>query len=113
VAIADLETVRQVMARTVMVAGITKLGAGIGSKSVARGSFLIDSIARTPYGLLMCGIFFLVLAVNGTCTGEAWARFGRIVCRAKEPKEFRRLVVVQYLGGASFIGYYLYKVYGN
>jgi hypothetical protein len=61
----------------------------------------------------MFGIFSLVLAVNGTCTGEAWARFGRIVYRAKEPKQFRRLVAVQYLGGVFFIGYYLYKVYGN
>ena len=74
---------------------------------------MIDSIARTPYGLLMFGIFWLVLAVNGTCTAEAWARFGRIVYRAKEPKQFRQLVAAQYLGGVFFIGYYLYKVFGN
>lgn len=39
-----------------------------------------------------------MLAVLGTCTGEAWARFGRVVYRAKEPKQFWRLIAIYYLG---------------
>ena len=71
-----------------------------------------DSYVEKPYGLLWFGIFFLFLAVGGTLTGEAWARFGRVVCRAKEPKEFWWLIAMQYLGGVGLIGYFLYKVYG-
>jgi hypothetical protein len=44
------------------------------------------------YGFLLFGVVSLFLAVTGTCTGEAWARFGRAVYRAKEPKQFWRLV---------------------
>jgi hypothetical protein len=67
---------------------------------------------RSPYGLLFFGIFSLFLAVAGTCTGEAWAFLGRVVCRAKEPKQFWQLIAIYYLGGICFIGYFLYKVYG-
>jgi len=66
---------------------------------------------RPPYGLLMFGLFLLVLAVGGTCTGEAWAYFGQVVYRDKEPKQFWRLVAMHYLVGVCFIGYFLYKVY--
>jgi hypothetical protein len=40
------------------------------------------------------------------------ARFGRVVYRAKEPKQFSSLVAMYYLGGLGFVGYFLYKVYG-
>jgi hypothetical protein len=73
---------------------------------------VLDSNLRPPYGLLIFGVFSFFLAVSGTCTGEAWARFGRVVYRAKEPKKFWRLVSVYYLGGVCLIGYFLYKVYG-
>jgi hypothetical protein len=50
--------------------------------------FTPDSPVRPPYGLLIFGVFSLFLAVVGTFTGEAWARFGRVVYRAKDPKQF-------------------------
>jgi hypothetical protein len=58
------------------------------------------------WALLLC------LGVGGTCTGEAWAYFGRVVYRDEEPKQFWRLVASHYLGGLFLIGYFLYKVYG-
>jgi hypothetical protein len=62
------------------------------------------------YVFLIFGVFSLFLAVAGTCTGEAWARYGRVVYRAKEPKQFWRLVAVYYLGGVCLIGYFLSKL---
>ena len=64
-----------------------------------------------PYALFIFGVFSLLLAVVGTCTGEAWARFGRVVYRDKEPKEFWSLIAIYYLGGVCLIAYFLYKVY--
>jgi len=67
----------------------------------------------TPrYGLLISGVILLFLAVLGTCTGEAWARFGGVVYRSKEPKQFWGLVATYYLGGVVLIGYFLYQFYG-
>jgi len=68
---------------------------------------------RPPYGFLIFGLFFLVLAVAGTRTGEAWARFGRVFYRDEEPKQFWWLIASHYLVGLGFIGYFLYKVYGH
>jgi hypothetical protein len=67
---------------------------------------------RPPYGLLIFGLFVLILGVGGTCTGKAWARSGRVVYRDEEPKQFWWLVAAQYLCGLGLIGYFLYKVYG-
>lgn len=64
-----------------------------------------------PYGLLMFGLFSLFLAVAGTLTGEAWSRSGPSVYRNEKPKEFWCLITAYYLGGALFIGYYLYRVH--
>jgi len=77
-----------------------------------RTLFMPHSDLRPPYGLLILGVFLLVLAVNGTCTAEAWAHFGLVVYRDEEPKQFWWLVASQYLGGLGLIGYFLYKVYG-
>jgi hypothetical protein len=74
--------------------------------------FMPDSDSTPSYELLAFGVFMLLLAVAGTCTGEAWARYGRVVYRAKEPKQFWSLVAAYYLGGLCFVGYFLYKVYG-
>jgi hypothetical protein len=74
--------------------------------------FMAHSSLRTPYGFLIFGAFSLILAVGGTWTGKAWARYGRVVYRANEPKKFWQLVAAYYLGGVCFIGYFLYKVYG-
>jgi hypothetical protein len=74
--------------------------------------FVPGSYVEPPYGLLWIGIFLLFLAVAGTCTGEAWARFGQRVYRAKDPKQFWWVIAIYSLGGVGFIGYFLYKVYG-
>lgn len=52
------------------------------------------------------------MAVIGTCTGEAWARFGQVVFRTKEPKQFWRLIALYYVGGICLVGYFFYKFYG-
>jgi hypothetical protein len=71
-----------------------------------------DSSSSSPFGLMIFGMFSFFLAVVGTCTGEAWARFGRVIYRKREPKRFWSLVAMYYLGGICFVGYYLYQVYG-
>ena len=68
-----------------------------------------DSHLRPPYGLLIFGVFSLFLAVAGISTGEAWARFGRVVSRAKEPRQFWGLITIYCLGAVCFIGYFLYR----
>jgi len=68
------------------------------------------SLLRPPYIFLIFGIISLSVAVVSTCTGVSWARFGRVIYRAKEPNEFWWDVVTCYLGGVFFIGYFLYKV---
>jgi len=71
-----------------------------------------DSNLTSQYGLLLCGVCFFLLAVAGTLTGETVARIGRVIYRAKEPKQFWGAVAVQYLGGLFLTGYFLYKLYG-
>jgi hypothetical protein len=73
---------------------------------------LSSSCSTPPYVLLMFGLFSIFLAVAGMLTGEAWARFGSPVYRNEKPKEFWLLITTYYLGGAFFIGYFLYTVYG-
>lgn len=73
--------------------------------------FAHDSYSGPPYGLLIFGLFSLFLAVAGACTGQAWARFGRVVYRAKEPKQFWGLIAMYCLGALCFIGYFLCKLY--
>ena len=67
---------------------------------------------RPPYGLLIFGVFLLLMGVGGTRTVEGWARSGRVVYRDEKPKQFWWLVVSYYLCGLGLIGYFLYKVYG-
>lgn len=69
------------------------------------------STIKPYYGLLIFGIVSLVLAVNATYTGEAWARFGRVVRLDQRPDQFWGLVALQYLCGVGFIGYAVFKVY--
>ena len=61
----------------------------------------------TPYGLLISGVFFLLLAGAATLTGEALAR-GGVVYRTEEPKEFWWVIAIECLGGVGLIGYFLY-----
>lgn len=65
---------------------------------------------RPPYIFLILGSAFVCMGVISTFTGEAWSTFGRVVYRAKEPNQFWWAVVVDCLGGAVLIGYFLYKV---
>jgi hypothetical protein len=64
-----------------------------------------------PYVFLVLGIVSLTVGVVSTIAGESWARYGRVIYRAKEPTEFWGDVVACYLCGIGFIGYFLYKVY--
>jgi hypothetical protein len=52
----------------------------------------------------------LFMAVVFTLSGQAWARFGRVIYRDDEPKQFWWAVASYYLGGLFFIGLYLYKI---
>jgi hypothetical protein len=84
------------------------LGIGRDAQNTSAGHATSD--LRPLYGLLLFGVFSLFLAVVGTCTGETWARFGRVIRRDKEPKEFWEDVAACYLIGVCFIGYFLYRL---
>jgi len=71
----------------------------------------LHSLLRPPYIFLILGVVSLSVGVVSTYTGETWARFGRVIYRAKEPKEFWWDVAMCYLIGVCFIGYSLYKLY--
>ncbi len=71
---------------------------------------MLDSNSR-PYISLIIGIFLTGSGVMSTLSGEALGRYGRMVRQAEDPNKFRRMVAVDYLGGAFCIGYFLYKAY--
>jgi hypothetical protein len=71
-----------------------------------------DSGSKLPLGPFFLGIFLILLALAGTFSGEAWARFGQVISRAEKPKQFWSLIAGYYVGGACLIGYSLYQVYG-
>jgi hypothetical protein len=60
-----------------------------------------------PLGLVLFGLIWLLLAVNGTFTGKPYGR-GRPVERAKAPFAYWSTLTVQYLGGTFLIWYGLY-----
>lgn len=72
----------------------------------------LPSLLRGPYFYLIIGTISFSVGVVSTCTGVVWARFGRVIYRDKQPKEFWEDVVVSYLIGIGFIGYFLYRIYG-
>ena len=72
--------------------------------------FVPHSDLKPPYGLLIFGVFLLLLGVRGTCTGEAWAYLGQVVYRDEEPKKFWSCIATLYLVGLGLIGDFLYKV---
>jgi hypothetical protein len=64
-----------------------------------------------PYIFLMLGVISLSVGIVSTYTGVTWARFGRVIYRAKEPTDFWWDVATCCLIGVCFIGYFLYKVH--
>jgi hypothetical protein len=91
------------MERGICAVILAHIGVGLGAQNTAARH------AGSPkYGLLLFGVFSLFLAAVGTCTGETWARFGRVIRRDEKPKEFWEDVVACYVIGFCFIGYFLY-----
>jgi hypothetical protein len=68
-----------------------------------------DSWWRKPWplGVLLFGLLMLVLAVIGTFTGKAY-RKGGTADRAKDPFDYWLTLVVEYVGAAFLIWYWLY-----
>ena len=64
-----------------------------------------------PYNNLMIGLASLAAGLVSTLTGVTFARFGRIIYRAEEPKGFREAVRTYYVLSGCFVGYFLYKFY--
>ena len=69
------------------------------------------SLLRPPYIYLILGVIFFSGAVASTCTGKTIARYAGWAYRAKEPTQFWGVVVIYYLFGVCFIGYFLHKVH--
>jgi len=73
----------------------------------------LPSLLEPPYIFLILGVITLCVGVVSTCTGETWARYGRVIYRAEEPRQFWQAVATCYIGGVCFIGYFLYQVYSH
>jgi hypothetical protein len=69
-----------------------------------------NSPIRSPYYFLVLGVISFFAAVVWTCTGKARTRFQGWVYRTEEPTQFWWVVAMYYLGGALFIGIFLYMV---
>jgi hypothetical protein len=65
------------------------------------------SQTRQSYYLII-GILVFFGAVVSTCTGKTWARTGRTIYRAEEPRTFWSVVTIYCLGALLFVGLYLY-----
>lgn len=70
------------------------------------------SFLTPPYIYLTLGVVSFLAGAVFMCTGVVWARFGRVVYRAENPREFWENVVVYYIVAVCCIGYFLYKIYG-
>jgi len=70
----------------------------------------LNSLIRPPYIFLILGVISISAAAVFTCTGKVWVRFSGWVYRAKEPGWFWYEVAVDYIIGACFIGYFLFKI---
>jgi RsiW-degrading membrane proteinase PrsW (M82 family) len=70
----------------------------------------LNSLPRGPYLYLILGIILLFVGLVSTCTGVVWARFGRVIYRAEQPREFWEDVVTSFAIGVCLIGYFLYLV---
>lgn len=63
---------------------------------------------RSPYLFLILGVISISGAAAFTYMGKVWVRFNGWVYRAKEPKTFWWEVVLDFLIGVVFVGYFLY-----
>jgi hypothetical protein len=72
----------------------------------------LQSLLTPPRIFLIFGGISLGMGGVATCTGVTFARYGRVIYRAEEPRQFWEDVAACYLIGVCFIGYFLYKVYG-
>lgn len=54
------------------------------------------------------GLLFLALA--GTISGDAWARYGLVVRRSENPAGYWFLVATYYAAGIGLLGYFFYKL---
>lgn len=62
-----------------------------------------------PLGVLLFGLFLLVLAVIGTFTGRVYGK-GRSVDRAEDPSKYWQALIIEYIGAAFLIWYWLYAL---
>jgi hypothetical protein len=71
----------------------------------------LNSLLGTQAYYLIVGVILISAATGWICMGKVWVRFNGWVYRAKEPRMFWEEVVLYYLGGAWFVGCFLYKTY--
>ena len=62
--------------------------------------------SNPPYILLILGFALIFAAVVSVGTGKTFYR--GLVYRTKDPSEFWWLVAISFLGGALFVGMFLY-----
>ena len=70
----------------------------------------MHSQLSSPYIFLFLGVISFSVGVISTCTGVTWVRFGRVIYRAKEPKQFWEDVATSYIIAVCFFGYFLYVI---
>jgi hypothetical protein len=61
--------------------------------------------------LFFLGLFCVLLAAAGMYSGDAWTRYGRVIRRDEEPRQFWLFVAAYYIVGFGLVGYFLHKVY--
>jgi len=68
----------------------------------------LKSLLKPPYIFLITGVISISAAMAFTYTGKVWVRFNGWIYRAEEPGAFWWNVVILYLIGVCFIGYFLH-----
>jgi hypothetical protein len=67
-------------------------------------------LLRPPYVFFILGVLSISAATVWICMGKVWVRFNGWVYRDKEPRSFWGEVVLYYLGGVWFVGYFLHEL---
>ncbi len=65
---------------------------------------------KSPYFDLALGGFSLLVGLISTFNGATIARFGRVINRADEPREFWEVVAGYYLIAVCFVAYFFYEL---